>query len=219
MLETPVPVLGPPPFVLGRPAFLGPARLAQGMPFPGMGPATAADQLTEQGAVVELTIKNPAGGSGAPVTLKAMIDTGASISTVVDSVAQRAGLQQTGSTQLSGVGGVQTSPIYAASLVIPQFNVEVPAVEVASIPNPLPDVEMLIGRDILRALHLDYHGGAGNFVLVNENVPGGGGPAIQSLPGGTPMAEGGGLSATTLIVGGLAAAALAAGALFAFKVI
>ena len=115
-----------------------------------MGPLSAADELLQAGAVVEVTIANPAAGGGTPVTLRAMIDTGASISTVVISVAERAGLQQTGSTQLSGVGGIQTSAIYAASLAIPQFGVVIPAVEVASIPNPLPDVEMLIGRDVLR---------------------------------------------------------------------
>lgn len=199
--------------LLQRPDLLGQVRLAQGMP--GMPAGSPADQLQETGAVVDVTIMKPsAGGGGTPVTIKAMIDTGASISTIQDSVAQRAGLQQTGSTQLSGVGGVQMSPIYAASLAIPQFGVTVPALEIASITNPFPGVEMLVGRDILRQLaRLDYRGAGGAFVL--ENSPTEPLATPTPLPAGAPAPEaGGGPSTTTLLVGGGALAAAGVGALF-----
>lgn len=215
MLTTRIPLFGPPAHLLGRPALLGPVRLAQ-MQFPSQGPLSAADELLQTGAVVEVTITNPAGGSGGtPVTLRAMIDTGASISTIVTSIADRAGLQQTGSTQLSGVGGVQTSAIYAASLAIPQFGVVIPAVEVASIPNPLPDVEMLLGRDVLRNMALNYHGPAGSFALATDAAPPAGGISPQTTPGAAPTEA---KSSLPLVLGGLAAAGLVTAGLFAFKV-
>lgn len=223
MVMTRFPMMGPNPLLFRRPALLGPARLAQaGLPagmMPSPTPANAADQLTQNGAIVQVTLTKPAaGGGGTPVTLNAMIDTGASISTIQDSVAQKAGLQQTGSTELSGVGGAQTSPIYAAALAIPQFGVTVPAVEVASVQNPFPGVDMLIGRDILANLELDYHGLQGAFSIKSDTPPPGGvAPPATALPPITPP-DTGGPSTVTLIAGGAALAAVAVGALFLFKV-
>lgn len=216
MLTTRAPMMMPDPRLFRRPALLGPVRLAQAG-FPASGPANAVDQLLQDGAIVQVTLTKPAaGGAGTPVTLNAMIDTGASISTLQDSVAQRAGLQQTGSTQLSGVGGVQMSPIYAASLAIPEFGVTVDAIEVASVQNPFPGVEMLLGRDLLRTLSLEYHGAQGNFVLKNESPPPGGvAPARTLAPLPAPSA---GISTGALVAGGAALAAVAVGALFLFKV-
>jgi hypothetical protein len=212
MVQTRFPVIGL-PLRYSRPALLGPVRLAQGG-FPG----NAVDQLLETGAVVQVTITKPAaGGAGTPVTVNAMIDTGASISTLQESVAQRAGLQQTGTTQLSGVGGVQMSAIYAASLAIPEFGVTVDAIEVASIQNPLPGVEMLIGRDMLAVLHLDYHGMQGMFALKNDTPPPGGvAPPPRSIQAVPSSSEG--LSPLTIVAGGAALTAVAVGALFLFKV-
>lgn len=217
MLKSPFPMMGPNHSLFRRPALLGPVRLAQAG-FPAPGPANAVDQLLQQGAIVQVTLTKPAaGGAGTPVTLNAMIDTGASISTVQDSVAQRAGLQQTGSTQLSGVGGVQMSPIYAASLAIPEFGVTVDAIEVASVQNPFPGVEMLLGRDLLRNLALEYHGLQGQFALKADTPPAGGtAPPPRTL---TPVpAAGGGISTGAMIAGGAALAALTVGGLFLFKV-
>lgn len=197
--------------LLDRPMLLGRVRLAQ--QYPGGG-GTPADLLQETGAIVDVTIVKPAaGGGGTPVTIKAMIDTGASISTLQEAVAQRAGLQQTGQTQLSGVGGVQTSAIYAASLAIPEFGVTVPAVEVATINNPFPGVEMLIGRDVLRQLRLDYRG-EGHFALTTSTAEPL--PVTQGAP--PPAAPSSGPSSTTLLIGGAALAALGTGALFLLKV-
>lgn len=218
MMTSRFPLVGLSPRLLDRPAFLGRARLAQAMP--GFAQPTMADQLSENGAVVQVTLTKPAaGGGGTPVTLNAMIDTGASISTVQDAVAQRAGLPQTGQTQLSGVGGVQMSPIYAASIAIPQFGVTVDAIEIASVQQPFPGVDMLIGRDILRNLNLDYHGLQGQFVLKSDTPPPGGvAPPAQPLPAipGAPAA--GGISTPALIAGGGALAALVVGGLFLLKV-
>lgn len=218
-MRTRYPVMPLGAALLERPAMLGRVRLAQ-VPLPGYGAGSPADSLEQTGAVVDVTITKPtAGGGGTPVTIKAMIDTGASISTLQDSVAQRAGLQQTGETQLAGVGGVQTSPIYAASLAIPEFGVTVPALEVASITNPFPGVEMLIGRDILKQItRLDYRGGEGHFALTTDASA----PLPAPQPGASPGAAapaGGGISTTTLLVGGGALAALGTGALFLFKVL
>jgi predicted aspartyl protease len=217
MLTTRFPMIRPDPLLFRRPALLGPIRLAQAG-FPAAGPANAVDQLMADGAIVQVTLTKPAaGGAGTPVTLNAMIDTGASISTVQDSVAQRAGLQQTGSTQLSGVGGVQTSPIYAASLAIPEFGVTVDAIEVASVQNPFPGVEMLLGRDLLRNLSLEYHGLQGQFALKSDTpLPGGVPPPRTLSPVPAPSA---GISTGVWIAGGAALAALTVGGLFLFKVL
>lgn len=214
MLKTRFPMIGPNPSLFRRPALLGPVRLAQGG-FPAAGPANAVDQLMQDGAIVQVTVTKPAaGGAGTPVTMNAMIDTGASITTLQDSVAQRAGLQQTGSTQLSGVGGVQISPIYAASLAIPEFGVTVDAIEVASVQNPFPGVEMLLGRDLLRNLSLEYHGLQGQFALKNDTPPPGGAPPPRTLaPVPAPSA---GISTGAWVAAALAAVAV--GGLFLFKV-
>lgn len=218
MMTTRFPLLGAPPTFLGRPALLGPVRLAQGLP--SMAPANMADQLRQDGMVVQITLTKPAaGGGGTPVTLNAMIDTGASISTIQDSVAQKAGLQQTGQTQLSGVGGTQMSAIYAASLAIPKFGVTVDAVEVASVSQPFPGVDMLIGRDILANLELDYHGLQGEFALKNDTPPPGGvAPPAQPLIAPPAAGAPSGPSTGALVAGGAALAAVIVGGLFLFKV-
>lgn len=218
MLTTRFPMARPDSRLFRSPALLGPVRLAQGM-LPDAGPSNAVDQLLQQGAIVQVTLTKPAaGGAGTPVTLNAMIDTGASISTLQDSVAQRAGLQQTGSTQLSGVGGVQMSPIYAASLAIPEFGVTVDAIEVASVQNPFPGVEMLLGRDLLRNLSLEYHGLQGQFALKNDTpLPGGSAAPARTLAP-VPAAGTGGLSTGAIVAGGGALVAVVVGALFLFKV-
>lgn len=214
------------PFI--RPPFMGNARLrrlGQGFDpsmFPGaqgMPAMNAVQQLAQNGAILNVEVSSPSGG--APVTIKAMIDTGASITTIHSQIAESAGLQPVGQTQLSGVGGVQMSTIYAAAVTLPDYSVTMNPVQVASIPGGLPGIDMLIGRDMLMYMTMTYQGSQGAFQLVqdatppttvaNPATPGtlpGAGPMVQNLPQPPKTSNpwlwiGGGVAATGLIVGSL----------------
>lgn len=164
------------PRLARQPLFLGQVRLAQGDP---------STNLAVNGAILQVEVTPPGGGGGGQ-TYSAMIDTGASITCINMSLAQTLGLQQVSSTLLGGVGGSSEAPIYAAALKVPQFGVTVDPVQIAGVNNPLPGVDMLIGRDILRQLHLDWHGGNGAFTLENETPP----PTTQNQVAAAPPTPG-----------------------------
>jgi len=144
------------------------------------GPESVAETLRKNGALVEVTISVPAAyaaqlqSQGKPVppaqTVKGLVDTGASISTVSDAVSSAAGLQQVGSVPIGGVGGMSEKPIFAASFALPKYGVKVDPIEVGGVSIPMPGVDILVGRDILKALHLDYEGPEGVFQLTQENA-------------------------------------------------
>jgi predicted aspartyl protease len=144
-----------------------------------------ARDLLVNGAIMQVQVSVPGAGGGGQ-TFTAMIDTGASISCINISLAQQLGLQQVSSTLLGGVGGQMESPIYAAALHVPQFNVTVDPIQIAGVQNPLPGVDMLIGRDVLASLHLEYHGGSGSFTLENETPP----PTTQNQVAANPATPG-----------------------------
>ena len=223
---------------LGRPAHLHgarPIRLAQGPAPQGIPPqADPSQQLRETGAVATVQISLPsayqaAGGKGNPQTITAMIDTGASISGISIEIAAAAGLQEVGSADIGGVGGISHSPIYAAAIAIPQYNVTVDPIQIAGISAPLPNINMLIGRDILSHLNLDYHGLQGVFSLVQDTPASGaptpGAPAPPPAPGqpspkapvaALPQPPAGQFPTTPVLVGGGLALLTAAG--FIFKI-
>lgn len=180
---------------LSRGLFLGQVRLAQAGAQPGM-PQQSTDpvqNLEVNGATLQAQVgpssqqggAAPAAGGASPSpspgsqTLMALIDSGASISCINQSDAQSMGLQQISETQLGGVGGSEVSPIYAAAITLPQFGVTVDPVQIAGVANPLPNVDMLIGRDILAQLDFNYNGGQGAFTLQNSSAAS---PAAQSTP-------------------------------------
>lgn len=156
--------------------------MAQGvMPSAGLDPSA---NLAVNGAIMQVQVGQPGGGAGQ--TFTAMIDTGASITVLNIPLARQLSLQQVSSTQLGGVGGTSEAPIYAAALTIPQFGVTVDPIQIAGVGNPLPGVDMLIGRDVLRSLHLEYHGGQGAFTLENETPP----PTTQNQVAAQPPTPG-----------------------------
>lgn len=195
---------------------LGRVRLAQGY----QQPLDVVEQLRRDGAVVDVVISAPAsqsaagqGTAGTSQTVRGMIDTGASISTVSDAVAAGAGLVQTGSVPLGGVGGTSERPIYAASFTLPKWGVTVDPIEVAGVTIPMPGIDILVGRDILRAIDLSYRGPAGAFSLVKGE--GGSAPEEQQVPGSPEAARSG--APWLPIAAGVGI--LGIGALFALKVI
>lgn len=170
---------------LRKDLFLGQVRLAQGAPQDPTAAASPQNNLLQNGATLQVQVSVPAayqqagGAAPAPQTLTAMIDSGASISCITIQAAQQLGLQQVSSTQLGGVGGSSEAPIYAAALNLVQFGVNVDPVQIAGVSNPLPNVDMLIGRDILQTLNFDYKGAEGAFT-VTQDQPGGGAPATPT---------------------------------------
>jgi hypothetical protein len=197
----------------------------------------SADDLVRDGAILQVQVSSPAaGGGGNPQSFTAMIDSGASISCINIGAAQQLGLQQVSSTQLGGVGGVSEAPIYAAALTLPQFSVTVDPVQIAGVANPLPNVDMLIGRDVLRSLHFDYHGGQGAFTITQEEAP----PTTQNQVAAAPPTPGTvaqpgappqnlpqppgsstilGMKPLVAVGAGVAGLGLVAGALFLFKIL
>jgi hypothetical protein len=179
-------------FPLARVPMLGRARLGQGFQQPQLSPA---DNLAQNGAILQVNVSVPSsytqgGGAGTPKTLTAMVDSGASISCITIQQAQAIGLPQVSSTQLGGVGGMTNAPVYGVALDLTQFGVKIDPVQIAGVANPLPGVDMLIGRDVLRSgsggLLFSYHGGTGSFVISQDTPVAGGTPA----PGATPPAPG-----------------------------
>lgn len=178
------------------------------------------EQLRQNGAIVNVQIAVPASyakqltdaGQAVPPpqVVKAMIDSGASISTVSDSVAAAAGLQQVGSVPIGGVGGTSTRPIFSASFGIPDYGVTVDPIEIAGVSLPVGGFEVLLGRDILKVLEFNYTGPHGAFLLTQEikgektSAPPGSPVALPSAGGLSPLAWAGiGIGSAALIGGGL----------------
>lgn len=127
---------------------------------------TPADTLAVNGAILKLKISPPPGSQGTPQTVNAMIDTGASISGILPSIAQAAGLVQTSSADIGGVTGSQQSPIYAATVDLPDYNIHFDAISMAGVDLPQQSIQALIGRDMLEQMNLNYQGPTGTFVLT-----------------------------------------------------
>jgi len=189
--------------------------LGQGAP----APTDLVERLRQDGALVNVQISVPAAyaqqlqAAGQPVpppqVARAMIDTGASISTVSDTVAQAAGLQQVGSVPLGGVGGMSTRPIYSASFGLPDYNIGVDPIQIAGVSLPVGGFEILVGRDVLRALEFTYRGRAGAFLLTEGKAPDGsiaaqGSGQLPSTQGLSPWAWAGiGVGSVALLSGAL----------------
>lgn len=190
-------------------------RLSQA-PAPALS-TNLVEGLRQTGAIVDVVVSQPsanaqAGGEApAAQTVRGLIDTGASISTIDDSVAMQLGLTQTGSVELGGVGGSSQRPIYAAKFVVPEFGVELDPIEVAGVSIPFADVQILIGRDFLKQLRLDYKGSEGTFALTQTGdvstpatssaASGSAGSAVAPGDMVVPVVVGAGILAA--IVGGL----------------
>lgn len=183
------------------------------------------ERLRQDGAIVNIQIQVPAAlaqqlqAQGRPVPppqmVRGMIDTGASISTVSDSVAAAAGLQQVGSVPIGGVGGTSTRPIFSAYFGLPEYDVSVDPIEIAGVSLPIGHFDVLVGRDVLRALQLTYTGPHGLFNLDQKVTPLEPG-AAQPKPGSLPSEKGPDVG--TIVGIGAGIAAIGIGALFALKV-
>lgn len=101
----------------------------------------------------------------APQKVRAMIDSGASISGIKPAIAKAAGLIQTSSVGVSGVIGTENRPVYTAAIKLPSYNVDIDVMDIAGVELAQQDLDVLIGRDILKHTVFTYDGTEGVFSL------------------------------------------------------
>lgn len=119
----------------------------------------------------------------APQKVRAMIDSGASISGVKPSVAKAAGLTQTRSVGVSGVLGTESRPVYTAAINLPAYNVNIDVMDFAGVDLAQQDLDVLLGRDVLKNFVFTYDGAEGAFTLQD-----GGGTKTMLAAGGVVLA-------------------------------
>lgn len=97
-----------------------------------------------------------------PITGDAIIDTGASVTTINTSVANSLQLPQSGKVVSIGIGGTSTGFTAGCTINIKGLNVNVPRAHCHDLPNNLV---ALIGRDILTHMIVVYNGISGTVEL------------------------------------------------------
>jgi hypothetical protein len=108
------------------------------------------------------------------VTIRALIDTGASGTCVDPSALEKLSLTPTGpvSVHTPSTGGAgHIVEQYDVSLIVPgagahHVPLAIPAVPVMSAALSLQGIDALVGRDVLRDCILIYHGSLGQFTLA-----------------------------------------------------
>jgi predicted aspartyl protease len=106
-----------------------------------------------------------------PVLVQAVIDTGATGSSVALDILRRLGVASFARTGNQTVGGVVKVNLYRVSVGLPPvFGLPATIVledmlTVAELPAALPDVEFLLGMDLLRRCVLTVNGPAGTVSL------------------------------------------------------
>jgi hypothetical protein len=118
-------------------------------------PKVLADQMKAQGQTPP-----------PPEEISALIDTGASITAINVTTAQRLGLQPTGSIDIGGANGVASQPLFAAMVRISDPFVEWDPMTLAGSTLTGVPFEMLIGRNVLCNMTLSYSGKEGRFSLI-----------------------------------------------------
>lgn len=160
------------------PAFRRPTRFigAPRRPMLGQGFADTVEEFRKRGAILPVQVGIPtalaqqmqAQGQTPPPPeeIQAMVDTGASISAINVSVAQRLGLPVTGSMKIGGATGVADQPVYSALFRIPDPFVEWDPMQIAGATLTNTPFDILVGRNILCNMTLSYDGKSGRFSLI-----------------------------------------------------
>jgi predicted aspartyl protease len=101
-----------------------------------------------------------------PLTITALIDTGASVTVINPQVALTCALRRTGTVNISTVGQVAQAIEYVAALRFPGSDLKaLDPVRVIAGPLPAADVACIIGRDILQHWRLIYDGRTGKVEI------------------------------------------------------
>jgi hypothetical protein len=106
-----------------------------------------------------------------PKKVRALIDTGASISSISPQIAKGLGLVPTGITSISSAttgSAPQNCNLYDVCLAFVQPSIKVLGVNIPVIEVELftPGVDVLLGRDMLRQCLCIYDGPGGTFILA-----------------------------------------------------
>lgn len=138
--------------------------------------ALSRPDLIHRGPLVEVLVavsveeEDRRSGQGrvapAPVPIVALIDTGASVSAIPESVVRSLGLDQRSVMVVEGYDGVaRRHPVYDVRFVSTQGSVAMKVRPIA-IEDPGRPIESIIGRDALAQCLLRYDGFHGRFDLA-----------------------------------------------------
>ncbi|MFQ5594045.1 MAG: retroviral-like aspartic protease family protein [Anaerolineae bacterium] len=117
-------------------------------------------QMDPPAPFVHVQITNPA--TGETCTLRAKLDTGASMSVLPESVAEELSLEPMGRMQCYGYDGTGSSrPIYFVSLDV--MGLLIPILETVSAPRH----DVLLGRDVLNQFDITLKGKNLTFEMVD----------------------------------------------------
>jgi predicted aspartyl protease len=140
--------------------------------------STSTAELQQEGPRIRISISAPEeeieiGRAFAieypePLSVSALIDTGASLTVINPEIVQSCRLSQTGFTKISSAGNMGDFPTFAAHIEFPSHNLrgfEIIPVVACSLPQQ--SISCLIGRDILRRWMFTYNGRTGEFVVTD----------------------------------------------------
>ena len=114
----------------------------------------------------------------APIVGTALIDTGATVTTIDTQVPRDLKLRQSGTVESVGIGGRVKGFTVACAVNIKGLVVTVPRAHCHELTKYTKDLLALIGRDVLQHMILTYNGLAGTISL---ELPGLSDPPAQSL--------------------------------------
>jgi len=116
-------------------------------------PKTLLSQLQEQGQTIPESVKG-----------NVLVDTGASISAIDNSVVQKLNLNPIGVTTIGTAGDPIETNEYTVRFVFPHFRIDIGKVIALNLTRF--KIEAIIGRDLLSRFLLIYHGPASRFTLI-----------------------------------------------------
>ena len=106
-----------------------------------------------------------------PQPVRALIDTGARRTVITPLAAKRCGLVSVSPTKIFVVGGGEVQgAVYSAQVVFPGTPLASwPVIEIVGANLHHPEIECLIGRDILRRWIMEYDGPSGQLVISEHD--------------------------------------------------
>jgi predicted aspartyl protease len=126
-----------------------------------------ADLLVTFGPTLAVTIQLPAGNVSN--VMPALVDTGASESSIDDALAQQLGLPVIDQALISGVGGQHTVNVYLARVFVPPLNVtQYGRFAGVHLQSGGQSHRAILGRTLLKECTLIYDGPAGS-VKISHN--------------------------------------------------
>src|SRR5207249_3732544 len=102
-----------------------------------------------------------------PATGNALIDTGATITAVDNSIVQQLGIKPTGVRSVGTAGGTSQQPVYPILIKLPAHNIAMQVGSATGATLGQLGIIALLGRDFLQNTLLIYDGPRGIILLAN----------------------------------------------------